>query len=274
MFTREKLLRDPRFLVGISILFIFAAAGLLAPWIAPFDPDRSLGRTTHSLLAPGPGHWLGTDLESRDVLSRLLHGARASFTMALSAVSISVLLGSCVGVAAGASRGWLDAVLMRIADVFLSVPSLVLLMAAGAFLGKSQTTLVLLFAATGWMKSARLVRAEVLAMRNREFVLAARGLGLSKGRILVRHVVPHAMAPAIVSAALALGTVLSAEASLSFLGFGIPEPAASWGKMVQAGSEYIQSGWWVSLFPAVAIAASVTAATLVGDALNDARAQL
>lgn len=271
MFTWSKLRRDPRFWCPAVILSIFGAAGILAPWIAPFDPNINLGRETLSLVSPNWNHWLGTDLESRDVFSRILHGARVSFFTAGASVLLAVALGTFVGIAAGGGRRATDGILMRAADFFLSIPSLILLLAAGAFLGKGQWTLIAVLSLTFWMRTARLVRAEVLVIRNREFVLAARGLGLPRWKVLYKHIFPHVIGPSIVSATAGVGAVLAAEASLSFLGFGVPEPAPSWGKMIQNGMEQWRAGWWVSLFPAVAIALSVASATLLGDALEDAR---
>ncbi|MFN0207700.1 MAG: ABC transporter permease [Planctomycetota bacterium] len=271
MFTNAQLARDPRFWFSSIVLGVFVICGALAPAIATFDPNMSLGRGTHSLLSPGSEFLLGTDVESRDVFSRMLYGARASLFVASASVLLSMVLGTAIGLTAGYRGGWIDSVLMRTTDLFLSIPSLILLLAAGAFLGKSQGTLIVCFAATGWMHSARMVRAEARVLREREFILAARGLGLSNITIMWRHVLPHAAAPAFVASMLGIGAVLAAEASLSFLGFGIPDPQASWGKMAQAGIDHIQRGWWVSLFPSLAIALCVTAATLLGDALNDAR---
>ncbi|MBI3819671.1 MAG: ABC transporter permease [Planctomycetes bacterium] len=272
MFNFTILRRDPRVWFAGGVLFIFAAAGLLAPWIAPFDPAANLGREKLSLVSPGWEHWFGTDLESRDVLSRMLFGARTSLATAACAVGAAVSLGTLIGIIAGAGGRLLDRALMSVADLFLGIPGIVLLLAAGAFLGKGQWTLILVLSLTFWMRSARLVRSEVVIMMNREFVLAARGLGVAQPAILWRHVLPHVIGPAIVSATLGVGGVLAAEATLSFLGFGIPEPAPSWGRMIQSGMEQISHGWWVSLFPAAAISLCVASANLLGDAFNEARA--
>lgn len=271
MFNFTILRRDPRFVASTAILSIYGFAAVFAPWIAPFDPAANLGREGFSLLPPGSGHWLGTDLESRDVLSRLLHGARASLATAALTVTISVSLGTLVGVVAGGAGRAADVVLMRLTDLFLSIPSFIFILAAGAFFGKSQWMLVLVLSLASWMKTARLVRAEVRVVRNSEFVLAARGLGIPEIDILRKHVLPHVLGPAVVSATLGVGGVLAAEAALSFLGYGIQEPAPSWGRMIQNGMEQLTSGWWVSFFPAVSIALCVASATLLGDALRGAR---
>jgi peptide/nickel transport system permease protein len=266
---RSQRRRDPRFLFGVAILGLGFAAGLLAPWIAPYDPNMALGRDALSLVPPRAGHWLGTDIQSRDLLSRMLYGARASLGTASLAAALATSLGALVGLAAGTLRGFWDSALMRLADFFLAIPGIVILMAAGAILGQSEWTVILVLAATGWMETARLVRADVLALSRREFVLASVGLGFSWGVVIRRHVLPNVLAPVVVSASQSLGRFLVAESVVSFLGFGIPEPGASWGKMVYEGIDRMREGWWVSLFPALAIAISVTAANLLGDSLRE-----
>jgi peptide/nickel transport system permease protein len=266
-----RLLRDPRALFGLGVLGLFAAAAALAPWISPHDPDLGLGRPGASLRPPGGEFLLGTDLASRDVLSRLLHGARVSLAVGAAAAALATTLGVAVGAVAGEAGGLLDSALLRITDFFLAVPRLVVLLAAGAFLGRSPLLVVAFLGLTGWMGTARLVRAEVAALRGREFVLAARGLGQTRARVLWRHVLPNAAGAAVVSATLGLGGALAAEASLSFLGFGVPPPMASWGSMVADGVAVIRRAWWVSAFPVLAIALCVTAASLLGDALREAR---
>lgn len=265
----RPLARDPRAVAAFAVLAAFVAAGALAPWLAPFDPDEAQGRVDAAMRAPGDGFLLGTDVQARDVLSRLLYGARASLAFGIASVAAAVVFGTAVGAVAGEAGGWLDAVLMRTTDFFLSVPRLVLLLAAGAFLGRSEGLLLATLAATGWMGTARVVRAEVRVLREREFVLAARALGLTRPRILLRHVLPNALGAVVVSATLGLGGALLSEATLSFLGFGAPPPTASWGAMVAEGQAVVRRAWWVAAFPAVAIALCVTAANLAGDALRE-----
>jgi len=261
---------DARGIVGFSILGAFVAAGALAPWIAPYDPTVPHDRVADALRPPGsPGFLFGTDLYARDLLSRLLHGARISLAVATASVALSATIGVAVGAAAGEAGGALDAVAMRITDVFLSIPRLVLLLAASAFVGRSPAVLVAFLGATGWMGAARLVRSEVRVLREREFVLAARGLGLSRAQVLLRHVLPNALPAAVVSATLGLGGALLSEATLSFLGFGVAEPLASWGAMIADGAKMIGTAWWVATLPAIAIALCVTAANLAGDALRE-----
>lgn len=263
--------RDPRFVAGATVLLLFTFAGLFAPWIAPFDPSSNLGRESYSLTPPSAAHWLGTDIESRDVLSRLLFASRASLQISITAVALATGVGAAIGLVAAAFGGWVDRLLMRLSDLFLSIPSLVLLLAAGAFFGKSPWTLALVLGLAGWMQTARLVRADATVIFQKEFVLAATGLGLGRGLIIIRHIVPHVMATIVTSAAMGIGGVLAAEASLSFLGFGVPEPMPSFGDMIQSGMEQVRDGWWVSLFPAVSIGLCVAASALLGDALLDAR---
>lgn len=253
------------------ILTAFALAGALAPWLAPHDPAAPLGRETHSLRPPSADAWLGTDIESRDVLSRLLFGARISLWTAISASVLATVLGALLGAVAGAAGGILDALVMRGADALLAVPGIVVLLAAGAILGPSQTTLIAILVLTGWMGTARLVRAEVRVLRDREFVLASTGLGLAPHVVLTRHVLPHALAPAWISGLLGFGSLLVAESTVSFLGFGVPDPQSSWGKMVREGFDRMQEGWWVSTFPALSIGLCVLAAVLLGEALREVR---
>jgi peptide/nickel transport system permease protein len=253
------------------ILTCFGAAALLAPVLAPHDPGAPLGRADLSLRPPCAEAWLGTDIESRDLLSRMLFGARVSLLTAFLATAAATCLGAAAGAAAGAFGGRLDSALMRLTDFFLAVPGIVVLLAAGTILGPSQETLVGILALTGWMGTARLVRAEIRVLREREFVHAAVGLGLGPVKVLTRHVLPHVLAPVCISALLGFGGFLAAESIASFLGFGVPDPAASWGKMVRDGMDRMREGWWVSTWPALAISLCVTAAVLLGESLRESR---
>lgn len=266
-----RVTEDARVTAAAVLLGGIALLGVLAPWIAPYDPSENLGRVDASLVAPCGRFWLGTDPESRDVLSRLLYGSRVSLVTAAATSCAAACVGAAVGILAGAVGGTVDRVLMRVTDFLLSIPTVVLLLAASALLGKSQGLLIALLVVTGWMGTARLVRAEVRVLVGREFVLAAKGLGLPPWRVWWRHVLPHVLGPVTVSATLGLGSVLVAESTLSFLGFGVPDPVPSWGKMVAEGFHTLRNGWWVSTFPALAIAACVTAASLAGDALRERR---
>jgi peptide/nickel transport system permease protein len=254
--------------IGLALLSIFVLAGLLAPWLAPANPAAI--DLLHRLQGPSPAHWCGTDELGRDTLSRLLWGARLSLTVSVSVVAISLALGLAIGGLAGYKGGWIDHVLTIFAmNTFLALPGILLAIAFAAFLGPGFQNLVLALAIGGWAGYARLVRAQVLAVKEREFVEASRALGASGPRIFFRHILPNMMQPLLVQAAIGMGGVILAEATLSFLGLGIPAPAPSWGSMLNDSRSHLFDSPHLVLFPALAMALAVLSFNFVGDALRD-----
>jgi len=256
---------------GLIVMIILYLITLLTPLIAPFDPAAQGDIITSRYLPPSSDHWLGTDKFGRDILSRTLYGARISLSIGFVAVGISITLGTLIGALAGYFGGWVDAVLMRFTDMMLAFPRLVLLIVVIAvFESPSIWLVVVVLGLTGWMATSRIVRGEVLSLREREFVQAARALGMGDTRIILRHVIPNTMAPVIVSATLGIGLTILTEASLSFLGLGVQPPTPSWGNMVADGRDALTEAWWIATFPGLAIVLTVVAFNLLGDGLRDA----
>lgn len=256
---------------GLFTLTFFVTVALAAPWVAPYDPSLQLEIVALKNQAPSLQHPLGTDLYSRDVWSRIAYGARVSLSIAALAMLVAVTLGALVGAVAGYMRRWIDTVLMRTVDVGLAMPRIfLLLMAIALWEHLPLWLLVLVIGVTGWFGTSRVVRAEVLTLRERDFVTAARALGAGPVRIIVRHVLPNVAAPIIVSAALGIGNVMLLEAGLSFLGIGVQPPLPSWGNMIADGASSLSTAPWTTVFPGLTIALVVMALHAVGDALRDA----
>ncbi|HYK83621.1 MAG TPA: ABC transporter permease [Gemmatimonadales bacterium] len=267
----RRFLRHPAAVPAAFALALFATLALAAPLVAPYDPSWIPHVGGLANLPPSLQHLLGTDQYGRDVYSRLVFGARISLGIGAIAMVLAVTVGAAVGAVAGYFRHSVDAALMRCVDVGLAMPRVfVLLMVVALWDHLSVPVLVLLIGFTGWFATSRLVRAEVLSLREREFIAAARALGARPARIVVRHVLPNAAAPIIVSAALGIGNVMLLEASLSFLGIGVPSPQPSWGNMIADGQQLLATAPWISMFPGLAIALVVMALNAVGDALRDA----
>jgi peptide/nickel transport system permease protein len=267
----SRLLRDSRTRIAIVVLLIVALSAVFAPLLAPYDPTAQLDIVRLPSQPPSLAHPLGTDPYSRDVLSRLLYGGRISLAVGLGAVLLAMSFGIAIGAVAGFIGGAVDAVLMRFVDAALSIPRLLVLILVASLWGSlGLVPLTLLMAGTGWFAVSRLVRAETLVLREREFIVAARALGASPFRILVRHVLPNVAAPALVSATLGIANVILLEAGLSYLGIGVRPPTASWGAIIQDGAEQVSDLWWLTLFPGLAILVTVFACNALGDALRDA----
>jgi peptide/nickel transport system permease protein len=257
-------------LIGLGCIILLYLATLLTPFLAPYDPiaQRDIART--SLLPPSTEHWFGTDLFGRDVLSRVLYGARISLAIGFIATAISITVGTLLGAIAGYAGGKVDAALMRFTDMVLAFPRLVLLILIVALFEQSLVVITLVLGLTQWPTTTRIVRGDVLSLREREFIQAARALGFGHARIVLRHLVPNVLAPVIVSATLGIGNTIVMEAGLSFLNLGPPPPTPTWGNLVADGKDRLMNAWWIATFPGMAIVLVVLAFNLVGDGLRDA----
>lgn len=259
----------PRVIVALALLAVLGGSALLSPWISPHDPLAV--DPGNSLLAPGPGHWLGTDELGRDVLSRALWGGRVSLPVALVTVTISLAVGGLLGTVAGYRGRLTDLILMRFIDALLAFPALILAIALVAALGPGLRNAMIAIGIVQIPVYARLTRAQVLQLRTLEFVTAARALGASPVRIVVRHILVNMLNPLIVQASLSAAFAILTEATLSFLGLGAQPPTPDWGFMLNTGSRYLPNGdWWMALGPGAAICLAVFAFNWLGDALRDA----
>lgn len=251
--------------IGFVFVVLLIIIAIFAPWLAPQDPlAQSLADRD---LPPGGEHWMGTDRLGRDIFSRVLYGARVSLSVGIIAQGVSVSLGLLLGLAAGYLRGWTDHLIMWLVNVVWAFPYLLLVLAIQFALGNRPENIFLAIGLTGWVGVARVVRGEVLSLREREFVDAARCLGLSPWRIMLRHILPNVLPTLVVVTTLGLATAIIAEAALSFLGLGIQPPNPSWGNMILDGYTRIQFAWWQAVFPSAAIVFSVLSFNLLGDAL-------
>ena len=252
---------------GIMVLALFFA-GALAPVVSPFNPN-DIDRK-HILEPPGISHPLGTDDLGRDVLSRMLYGSRISLSVGFIAVGIATVIGVIIGAVSGYYGRWTDRIIMRVIDIMLSIPTFFLILAVIAFVGPSIWNIMIIIGLTSWMGVARLVRAEFLSLKEREFVLAARALGASNMRIIFKHIMINSMAPVFVSAVLGVASAILVESALSFLGLGVQPPTPSWGNILTLGKDNIEIAWWLSVFPGLAILITVLVYNLVGEGLRDA----
>jgi peptide/nickel transport system permease protein len=266
--ARAPILANPLNLVAIALIVLFALCAALAPVLAPYDPlAQDLGSR---LRPPSSAHWLGTDSLGRDIASRILYGARISLIIGVVVVASAGVVGTVIGLVAGYAAGLVDEALMRLTEVFLAFPALILAMAIAGALGPSLTNAIIAIAAVTWAVYARLTRGQILSLRRREFVEAARAVGASHPRILWRHLLPNVIAPLMIQASFDLGSSIIAAAGLSFIGFGAQPPTPEWGVMISEGRNYISTQPWLSLFPGLAILLAVGAFNLLGDGLRDA----
>jgi peptide/nickel transport system permease protein len=259
--------RSPLAAAGAAIVLVYALTAVAAPLLAPHSPITQF--LENRLEPPSDTFPLGLDQLGRDILSRVLFGARLSLVVGLVVVVMSGLLGTTVGVVAGFVGGRVDDLLMRVTDIFFAFPSLILAMAIAAALGPSLTNTMIAIAIVTWPVYARLSRAQALVLRRQEFIEAARAIGLSDVRIMIRHLFPNALSPLIVQASFNMGEAILIAAGLSFIGFGAQPPTPEWGVMVSEGRDYMTTQWWVPTFPALAILFAVTGFNLLGDGLRD-----
>nr|WP_238701762.1 ABC transporter permease [Mariprofundus erugo] len=257
----------PLVVIGGSIVMTVAVLAILAPWIAPYDPTEI--DVSVILMPPSWQHWCGTDTLGRDVFSRMLFGARVSLAVGFVAVGISLLVGLLLGAISGYAGGRTDSIIMRITDMVLCFPTFFLILAVIAFLEPSIWNIMIVIGLTSWMGIARLVRAEFLSLRQREYILAARSLGISPLRIMWRYMLPNALGPILVSAVLGIAGAVLVESGLSFLGLGVQPPDPSWGNILTDGKDNIQIAWWLSMFPGLAILITVLGYNLLGEGLRD-----
>ncbi|AMW04227.1 ABC transporter permease [Gemmatimonas phototrophica] len=268
--TWRKLRRDGRSWLGVTVVLVLVLLAIAAPLVTSHDPSRIDLR--HTLEAPSRTHLLGTDAQGRDVWSRLVYGARISLLVGLASQGIALAIGVGLGLVAGYRGKWTDDVVMRMADVTLAFPSLLLLIAMAAAFEPSLTMVCVVIGVVGWAGMARLVRGQVLVVRELEFVQAMRAIGAGDARILFRHVLPNVMAPVVIAGTLGIAGAIMAEAALSFLGLGVQPPTPSWGAMIADGRDLSQlrNAPWTSLAPGLAIGCAVLGFNLLGDAVRDA----
>ncbi|HEY4046738.1 MAG TPA: ABC transporter permease [Acidobacteriaceae bacterium] len=268
MFLNRTLRHQPLAVAGVLLLMLFVTVALLAPVLAPYDPAAI--DLYHRLAPPSHAHWFGTDELGRDIFSRILYGARISLAVAISVVSISLTVGLILGGLAGFYGRWTDTVInIYVMNAFLALPGILLAIAFVAFLGPGLFNLILALSIGGWVGYARLVRAQVLAVKGKEYVEAARALGASDLRIFVGHILPNILQPIIVQAAIGMAGAVLAEATLSFLGLGIPPPAPSWGGMLNDARSHLFDSPHLVVFPAIAVMLCVLSFNFIGDALRD-----
>jgi len=261
--------RNPLTVTGVFLVAVFLLLATLAPWIAPYPQDTWLVHPKERFNPPSTKHLFGTDELGRDIFSRVIFGARISLRIGTIVVALALVIGVPLGLIAGTFGGLLDEILMRVTDMFLSFPPLLLAMAISATLGPSLENAMIAIAIAWWPWYARLIRSEALSIRERDYVEAARAAGATWGRLLFRHVLPNSLAPVIVQASMDFGSVILTSASLSFLGLGAQPPTPEWGLMINIGRNYFLTHWWIITFPGLAILTAVLSFNITGDGLRE-----
>ncbi len=263
----ERFFKNKMAVAGSIVVMLLFAVSLLAPWIAPYDPSTI--DLKHVLAPPSFGHPLGTDQLGRDVLSRMIWGARISLKVGFVATGIAMLIGTILGAASGYYGRWVDATIMRFVDIMLCFPTFFLILAVIAILEPSIWNIMIVIGLTGWMGITRLVRADFISLKERDFVSAARVIGASDFRIIFVHILPNAMASVLVATTLGIAGAILTESALSFLGIGVQPPIPSWGNILTAGKDNIDIAWWLSLYPGLAILITVLGYNLLGEGIRD-----
>jgi peptide/nickel transport system permease protein len=266
--TLHYLMKNKLAVIGGALVLLVFVLSIFAPWIAPHDPSEI--HIKNILIGPSLTYPLGTDELGRDVFSRMLWGGRISLEVGFVAVGIATIIGIILGAIAGYYGGWIDGMIMRAVDIMLSIPTIFLVLAVIAILEPSIINIMAVIGLTSWMEPARLIRAEFISLKEREFVLAARGIGASDGRIIMKHVLPNGLSPILVSATLGIGGAILIESALSFLGLGVQPPTPSWGSLLSSGKDNIEIAWWLSAFPGLAILITVLGYNLLGEGIRDA----
>ena len=261
-----RMRKNPYLLWGLAIIVFFSGVALLASWISPLDP--SLIDPQSMLMPPSAKHWLGTDGLGRDLLSRMIFGARISLSVGIIAVGISIFLGLLLGSCAGFYGKTIDSLIMRFADIMLCIPTFFLILAVIAMIEPSIYNIMIVIGLTSWMGTARLIRGEILSLKEREFIQAERALGATDARIIIRHLIPNAVGPVLVNATLGIAGAILLESSLSFLGLGVQPPIPSWGNILIESKSTLGIAWWITLFPGLAILITILGFNFISEGLK------
>jgi peptide/nickel transport system permease protein len=263
----ETFYKNKLMLYGGGLVTLLLMISLMAPWLAPYDPGQI--DLTNVLTSPSMKHLFGTDQLGRDVLSRMIWGSRISLKVGFAATGVAIIIGAFLGAISGYYGGWVDSVIMRFVDIMLCFPTFFLILAVIAFLEPSIWNIMIIIGLTGWMGVTRLVRADFITLRERDFVKAAEAIGASDMRIIFLHILPNSMASILVAATLGIAGAILTESALSFLGIGVQPPTPSWGNILTAGKDNIDIAWWLSLYPGLAILITVVGYNLLGEGIRD-----